>query len=91
MTLRTAWIPAFLAMALSPAAQEPPQEARELRKADQSKTCGEYLGHFRRISWYYDFATATELARESGRPMFVIFCRSGTLLDPLTRKTKAAS
>ena len=86
MNLRFAWPLAF--MALTAVAQEPP---RELRKADRSKTCGEYLTHFRRIAWYYDYATATEVARESGRPMFVIFCRSGMLMDPVTLKPKAAS
>lgn len=89
MNLRLAWPLAF--MALTAAAQDPPQEGRELRKADRSKTCGDYLTQFRRIAWYYDYATATEVARESGRPMFVIFCRSGMLMDPATLKPKAAS
>lgn len=51
----------------------------------------EYLSAYRRITWYYDFATAAELARETGRPMFVIFCRAGTIDDPVTGEPKCAS
>src|SRR5688500_14572125 len=55
------------------------------------KTSAEYLAAFRRITWHYDFATAAELARETGRPMFVIFCRAGSIIDPLSGKPKCAS
>ena len=51
----------------------------------------DYLACFRRITWHYDFETAAELARETGRPMFVIFCRAGTITDPASGKTKCAS
>lgn len=88
MRLRFAW---FLFLGLAGAARGHAQEGRELTKADQRKTCGEYLAPYRQIAWYYDFATASELARETGRPLFVIFCRSGTLTDPVTKKPRAAS
>ena len=55
------------------------------------KASADYLTCFRRIVWHYDFATAAELARETGRPMFVIFCRAGTITDPASGKTKCAS
>lgn len=76
-------------LVLAAQAQEPPRQ--ELRKADRSKTCGEFLSSYRRIAWYYDFDTATKLAQETGRPLFVIFCRAGTLTDPVTLKPRAAS
>ncbi len=76
-------------LVLAAQAQEPP--ARELRKADRNKTCGRFLASYRRIAWYHDFETATELARETGRPLFVIFCRAGTLTDPVMLKPRAAS
>jgi len=50
-----------------------------------------YLGAYRRIRWHYDFATASKLARDTGRPMFVIFCRAGTILDPRSGKPRCAS
>ena len=50
-----------------------------------------YLNAYRRITWHYDFATATELARDTGRPMFVIFCRAGAIDDPITGELKCAS
>ena len=50
----------------------------------------DYLANFRRITWYYDFTNASALARETGRPMFVIFCRAGSIDDPRTGKPKCA-
>ena len=55
------------------------------------KTSGDYLANFRRITWHYDYATAADLARETGRPLFVIFCRAGAIGDPRTGKPKCAS
>lgn len=80
-------LPVLLGAVFADAQEEP----RELRKADRSKTCAEYLASFRQIHWYHDFESATGLARETGRPLFLIFCRAGTLLDPATGKPKAAS
>jgi hypothetical protein len=72
------------------AADDPPKD-RPLRKADELKTNADYLKNFRRIAWYYDFATASELARETGRPMFVIFCRASTLTDPVSKEPRCSS
>ncbi|MDQ3622674.1 MAG: hypothetical protein M3463_09325 [Verrucomicrobiota bacterium] len=55
------------------------------------KASGEYLACFRRIAWHYDFAGAAELARQTGRPMFVVFCRAGTITDPASGKPKCAT
>jgi hypothetical protein len=55
------------------------------------KTSAEYISAFRRITWYYDFASATKLARETGRPMFVLFCRAGTITDPVSGKLRCSS
>jgi hypothetical protein len=55
------------------------------------RASAEYLGYYRRIRWYYDFATAADLARETGRPMFVLFCRAGMIDDPRTGEPKCAS
>ena len=55
------------------------------------RSSAEYLASFRRITWHYDFATAAALARETGRPMFVIFCRAGSITDPASGKPKCAS
>ncbi|MBW3540334.1 MAG: hypothetical protein KY476_08690 [Planctomycetes bacterium] len=63
----------------------------QVHKNHVRKTSGEYLACFRRIAWHYDFETAAELARDTGRPMFVIFCRAGSIDDPLTGKPKCAS
>jgi len=71
--------------------QDPPPQEKELTKADRTKTCGEFLTSYRSIRWHYDYATASELARETGRPLFVIFCRAGSLTDPVTKKPRAAS
>lgn len=76
---------------LRKAGESPPKIHLEVHKNHVRKASGEYLGAFRRITWHYDFTTAAELARETGRPMFVIFCRAGTIDDPLTGKPKCAS
>ena len=55
------------------------------------KTSGDYLSSFRRIRWHYDFDTAAALAKETGRPMFVIFTRAGSITDPTSGKPKCAS
>lgn len=55
------------------------------------KTSGDYIGAFRRIRWHYDFETAAALARDTRRPMFVIFCRAGSITDPSSGKPKCAS
>lgn len=56
-----------------------------------SKTSAKYLTSFRRFVWHYDFTTATELARQTGRPMFVLFCRAGVIDDPITGKPRCSS
>jgi hypothetical protein len=95
----------FILLSLATGADLPPSQAGVLRKADESapklnpkvhknhvrRASADYLGSYRRITWYYDFATAAQLARESGRPMFVIFCRAGTIDDPLSGDPKCAS
>ena len=63
----------------------------EVHKNHVRKSSADYLGSFRRITWHYDFETAAELARQTGRPLFVIFCRAGTIDDPASGKTKCAS
>src|SRR5688500_716388 len=63
----------------------------EVHKNHVRKTSADYLSGFRRITWHYDFENAAELARETGRPMFVICCRAGTITDPASGKTKCAS
>ena len=55
------------------------------------KTSGDYLSSFRRIRWHYDFETAAALARDTRRPMFVIFTRAGSITDPASGKPKCAS
>ena len=69
-----------------PLAPHPDVHKNHVRKAS-----AEYLASFRRITWHYDFATAAALARETGRPMFVIFCRAGSIDDPRTGEPKCAS
>ena len=71
--------------------ESPPKPAPGVHKNHVKKASAEYLESFRRIAWHYDFETASELARETGRPMFVIFCRSGSIDDPLTGAPKCAS
>jgi hypothetical protein len=76
------------------AADEPSKSGANpfgVHKNHVKKTSGDYLACFRRIAWHYDFATASALARETRRPMFVIFCRAGTIDDPLTGQPKCAS
>jgi hypothetical protein len=63
----------------------------DVHKNHVRRASAEYLGAYRRIRWHYDFATASKLARETGRPMFVIFCRAGTIGDPRSGKPKCAS
>jgi hypothetical protein len=63
----------------------------KVHKNHVRRASAEFLGAFRRIAWYYDFGTAAELARETGRPMFVLFCRSGTIDDPITGEPRCAS
>lgn len=71
--------------------ESPPTIHPGVHKNHVRKSSAEYLTCFRRIVWHYDFATAAELARETGRPMFVIFCRAGAIDDPRTGKPKCAS
>src|SRR5687768_3127684 len=92
-------------MLLMTAAGPQPSPADEPRKSDElapkahpdvhknhvRRASAEYLAAYRRIAWHYDFETATALARETGRPLFVIFCRAGTIDDPRTGKPKCAS
>jgi len=56
-----------------------------------TKTSAKYVSAFRRIVWHYDFATATEVAQQTGRPMWVIFCRGGEINDPITGKLRCSS
>lgn len=63
----------------------------DVHKNHVRKASAEYLASFRRITWHYDFATAAALAKETGRPMFIIFCRAGSIDDPRTGKPKCAS
>jgi hypothetical protein len=71
--------------------KSPPKINPKVHKNHVRRASAEYLSAYRRITWYYDFATAAELARETGRPMFVIFCRAGTIDDPITGELKCAS
>lgn len=73
------------------AADRPPAAHPDVHKNHVRKASAEYLTAFRRIAWHYDFDTAAALARETGRPMFVIFCRAGSIDDPRTGKPKCAS
>jgi hypothetical protein len=101
MKLKVNFIGNFIVLLLVGWAGPRPSSADEPRKADGivfkahknhvRKSSAEYLACFRRITWHYDFETAAELARQTGRPMFVIFCRAGTIDDPLTGKPKCAS
>jgi len=75
----------------SAAGESPPKPHPAVHKNHVRRASAEYLSAYRRITWYYDFDTAAELARETGRPMFVLFCRAGTVDDPLTGKPKCAS
>ena len=63
----------------------------DAHKNHVSRASSEYLGWSRRFECYHDYDTAAELARETGRPMFVIFCRAGEITDPRTGKPKCAS
>lgn len=63
----------------------------DVHKNHVRKTSSDYLSNFRRITWHYDFATAAQLARDTQRPMFVIFCRAGEINDARTGKPKCAS
>jgi hypothetical protein len=56
-----------------------------------SKTSANYLSSYRRFVWHYDFDTATQLARQTGRPMWVIFCRAGSIDDPITGEPRCWS
>lgn len=91
-----------LVLLILAAADHRPCQAGEPRKSDESftpkahknhvrRTSAEYLSWSRRMTFYYDYATAAELARDTGRPMFVIFCRSGSIGDPITGKPRCAS
>jgi len=71
--------------------QSPPKINPKVHRNHVRRASAEYLSVYRRITWHYDFATAAELARETGRPMFVIFCRAGTIDDPITGELKCAS
>jgi len=68
-----------------------PQRERQVRPTDRIRTGAEFLTNYRQITWYYDFATASELARKSGRPIFVVFCRASPIPDPESGKLRAAS
>ena len=92
----------LILLSLATGADHRPCRADEPRKADEKlvpladknhvrKASAEYLASFRRITWHYDFDTATALAKETGRPLFVIFCRAGTITDPASGKPKCAS
>ena len=90
----------FLLLSLLVGAANQPVYGDGLKKSDLlpsvhpnhvRKTSAEYISAFRRITWYYDFPTATKLAQETGRPMFVIFCRAGTIDDPVTGKARCSS
>jgi hypothetical protein len=91
----------LIVLSLAAGTDNAPSQADALRKAGETplkahrnhvrRASAEYLSFSRRITWYYDFATAAELARETGRPLFVIFCRAGTIDDPLTGKPKCSS
>ncbi len=92
----------FLVLSLLAGAADAPAPAAGPRKPDAKafpqvdknhvrKTSGDYLSSFRRIRWHYDFETAAALARDTRRPMFVIFCRAGSITDPTTGKPKCAS
>jgi hypothetical protein len=63
----------------------------EVHRNHVNKASAKYLSAFRRFVWHYDFETATELARQTGRPMFVIFCRAGAIDDPITGKPRCSS
>jgi hypothetical protein len=98
MRFRWPLILLFLAAGAAPrlagASEPPPSEKKphpDVHKNHVRKASADYLTSFRRITWHYDFATASELARATGRPMFVIFCRAGSIDDPLTGKPKCAS
>ena len=80
---------AFILLSLVAGADEKPFP--QAHKNHVRRTSAEYLASFRRITWHYDFATAAALARETGRPLFVIFCRAGTITDPVSGKPKCAS
>ena len=83
--------------AVAPAAPAGPRKADankafpQVDKNHVRKTSGSYLSAFRRIRWHYDFETAAALARDTRRPMFVIFCRAGSITDPTSCKPKCAS
>ena len=96
----------LILLSVMTAADSQPSQAGVLRKADEKsppklhpavhrnhvrRASAEYLGAYRRIRWHYDFATAAALARDTGRPMFVIFCRAGTIDDALTGEPRCAS
>ena len=97
MNFRWTLLVLFLgAAAIGPARADEPQTADVkpsplVDKNHVRKASAEYLASFRRITWHYDFATAAEPARETGRPMFVIFCRAGSITDPASGKPKCAS
>ena len=97
------WTPVLLSLvmgaALAPSQAGAPRKSGEnapkihpkVHKNHVRRASAEYLSAYRRIAWYYDFDTAAELARETGRPMFVLFCRAGTIDDPLSGEPKCAS
>lgn len=97
--MRFTWSLIILSLAMlagrSPAGAEEPGKPEGItfkaHKNHVRRASAEYLSWPRRMTFYYDHATAVELARETGRPMFVIFCRAGTIDDPLTGKAKCAS
>ena len=92
----------LLLVSLLAGAADQPAAAAGQRKSDATafpqvdknhvrKTSGDYLTAFRRIRWHYDFETAAALARDTRRPMFVIFCREGSITNPTSGKPKCAS
>ena len=97
--MRFTWTLLFLFLVAvagpKPSSAAEPEKSHEFKfkahKNEVRRTSAEYLSWSRRMTFYYDHATAAELARETGRPMFVIFCRAGTIKDALTGKPKCAS
>jgi hypothetical protein len=97
-------LPLILLSLMTGADNQPSQAVESQKSAESSlkphpkvhknhlrRASAQYLAAYRRITWHYDFETAAELARETGRPMFVIFCRAGTIDDALTGEPRCAS
>lgn len=97
MTIRCALIAAAMMLGAGSlsradeATKNPEKLFPDVHKNHVNRASAEVLGWSRRVGFYYDYAIAAELAKETGRPMFVIFCRAGTITDPLTGKPKCAS